>query len=236
MNHEVTPENFERWNAEMAHRFDPDAYHHHPSAIVRFVEGRRVKALLKYLAPTEGTQVLEVGCGGGNVLEQVRGARLFGIDLSEEMLDKARARLGARATLIKADAAALPFADASFGRVYCTEVLEHVLDPRAVLVEIRRVLTPDGVAVVSIPNEELINGIKGHVLNNPVGQFLLHEKSNSYHASKKMDDEWHLHSFSLPMLKDVCAGVFDIESLSPIPFAAVPIRYVARLTPVRSAG
>lgn len=231
MNQRVTPDNFESWNAEMAHRFDPDAYHNHPSHAVRFVEGRRVKVLLKYLAPTEGTQVLEVGCGAGNVLEQVRGARLFGIDLSDEMLEKARARLGARATLIKADAAALPFGDASFSRVYCTEVLEHVLEPRAVMVEIRRVLTRDGVAVVSIPNEDLINRIKGRLLDNPVGRLLLLDQFSRYHASKKMDDEWHLHSFSLPMLKQVCDGLFAVESLSAVPFAPMPIRYVARLTP-----
>lgn len=233
MNRQVNRDNFEQWNAEMAHRYNPDAYHHHPSALVRFIEGRRVKTVLKLMAPTEGTQVLEVGCGAGNVLEQVRGARLFGVDISDEMLAKATARMGARATLIKADAACLPFADRTFDRVFCTEVLEHVLDPRAVLIEIRRVLTPDGVAVVSIPNEALINTVKRVILDNPAGRLLMHEGGVGYKASRKMDDEWHLHSFDLAMLRDVTSGIFNIERLVPVPFPTMPIRYVARLSPSR---
>ncbi|HPB51353.1 MAG TPA: class I SAM-dependent methyltransferase [Myxococcota bacterium] len=224
-------DNFEQWNAEMARKYDPDAYHHHPSPLVRFVERRRVRTILKFLTPTEGTEVLEVGCGAGNVLEQIRGARLFGVDICDEMLGKARDRLGARATLVKSDAAALPFSDGRFCRVYCTEVLEHVLDPRAVMVEIRRVLAPDGIAVVSVPNEAMINRFKDIALGNPVGRRLLREGSNGYHASPRMDDEWHLHAFDANMLRQVCSGIFDIQEIAAIPFPGLPARFVARLTP-----
>ena len=145
------------------------------------------------------------------------------------MCQASDARLGTRATLIKADAAALPFGNATFTRVYCTEVLEHVLSPRNVLAEISRVLTPDGIAVVSIPNEALINDIKRIFLDNPVGRLVMRENAAGYHASKKMDDEWHLHSFDLALLREVCDGIFEIERLVPVPHPAIPIRYVARL-------
>lgn len=228
----VTPENFESWNAEMARKYDPDAYHHHPNPAIRRIEETRVRTILKFIRPTEGARVLEVGCGAGNVLERVVGAELTGIDLCDHLLEKANSRLGARARLIKADATSLPFDDSYFNIVYCTEVLEHVLDPRAVIAEMRRVLRSDGIAVVSVPNEAIINNIKKVVLGNPVGRMLLGEKPGTYHASKKMDDEWHLHSFDLKLLREVTDQIFRIERVAPIPFAAMPVRYVVRMIPV----
>lgn len=236
MNRDVTPENFEQWNEEMGLKFDPDAYHNHPNPLIRHIERMRVKKILKYIKPTEGQRVLEVGCGAGNVLEQIVGADLTGIDLSEHLLEKARVRLRHRARLLKADAASLPFDDGWFGVVYCTEVLEHVLDPRAVIREMRRVLRPDGVAVVSIPNEAVINEIKRYALDNPIGHRLLNERPGTYHSSSRMDEEWHLHAFDLKLLKCICEDVFRIDRLAAIPSAILPVRYVARLVPPKAAS
>src|SRR5205814_221266 len=118
-----------------------------------------------------GARVLEVGCGGGNVLERVPGRR-FGIDLSPFILSKARARLHGAAQLVRGDAMRLPFADGAFDRVFCSEVLEHVLEPEVVVREMRRVLAPGGFAVVSVPNEALINRVKRTVFALPVGRRL----------------------------------------------------------------
>ena len=52
---------------------------------------------------------------------------------------------------VRCDAGRLPFANASFDLVLCTEVLEHVLDPDQTLREIRRSLRPAGALVVSTP-------------------------------------------------------------------------------------
>lgn len=231
MRNDVTPENFESWNAKMGKKYDPDAYHNHPNPIIRRIEAKRVKKILNFIAPTEAARVLEVGCGAGNVLNQVVGAELTGIDLSDGLLKKAKDRLGCRAKLVKADAAALPFDDGHFSVVYCTEVLEHVLDPVAVLKEMRRVMRKDGVCVVSIPNEALINTIKKVALNNPVGRKFLGEKDDTYHASKKMDDEWHLHSFDMKLLESVILGIFHIDETASIPNAIMPVRYVVKLLP-----
>ncbi len=98
-----------------------------------------------------GTRLLEVGCGVGAVLavlgQEFPGVRLVGVDIEPKQLEFARghlARAGIEATLLEADALALPFEDGSFDHVWMMWFLEHVADPVAVLQEARRVLVPGG--------------------------------------------------------------------------------------------
>lgn len=232
MSAEVTPENFEAWNEEMIREFDPDAYHNHPSPVVRFIEGRRVASLLEQLDVRPGLSVLEVGCGAGNILEKITDAELHGIDLSDYILDKARARLGRRATIVKGDAEALPYEDQTFDRVYCSEVLEHVLHPDKVIQEMRRVLTHNGVAVVSVPNEGLINSLKQIVFKTgPLARLVLQTGKEGYESVENMEDHWHLHEFDESLLRQVIGDTFHIERIVGVPFPHLPLRFVARLRP-----
>ena len=60
---------------------------------------------------------------------------------------------------MRADALALPFPAASFDKVICAEVLEHLVDDRAAMAELARVLRPGGMLAVSVPRygPELVN-------------------------------------------------------------------------------
>src|SRR5215210_4436487 len=98
-----------------------------------------------------GTRLLDVGCGVGAVLavlgQEFPGVRLSGVDLEPRQLDFARAHLersGVEATLLEADALALPFADESFDHVWMMWLLEHIADPLVALREARRVLVSGG--------------------------------------------------------------------------------------------
>ena len=98
-----------------------------------------------------GTQLLEVGCGVGAVLavlgQEFPGIVLTGVDIEPKQLEFAHGHLersGVEATLVNADARALPFEDRSFDHVWMMWFLEHVPDPVEVLREARRVLVPGG--------------------------------------------------------------------------------------------
>ncbi len=148
------------WNDAMVRKYDLDRFHNHPSVLVRWIEGERVRRIWALLAPRAKDRVLEVGCGAGHLLARVPAGRRFGVDLAHVLLQRARGRLGADAALAQGDAVELPFPSDTFERVYCSEVLEHLPDPAAALDEIRRVLKAGGVAVLSVPNESLINASK----------------------------------------------------------------------------
>jgi phosphatidylethanolamine/phosphatidyl-N-methylethanolamine N-methyltransferase len=110
--------------------------------------GRR--AVLEALNLTPGDRVLEVGVGTGISLPLYpRDVRITGIDVSREMLEKARARVArARLTnvdaLLEMDAEAMAFPDASFNKVVAMYVVSVVPRPAKLLEELHRVCRPDG--------------------------------------------------------------------------------------------
>jgi ubiquinone/menaquinone biosynthesis C-methylase UbiE len=96
-----------------------------------------------------GRDVLEIGVGlGSDFVRFARaGARVTGVDLTQSAIDLVRQRMEGEAfdcELRVADAEALPFADASFDRVYSWGVLHHTPDTERAIAEARRVLRPGG--------------------------------------------------------------------------------------------
>ncbi len=99
--------------------------------------------------------VLEVGSGPGRLATAIARlapeARVVGLDVAPDMVDRARARVASlglanRVELHVGDVAALPFRDASFDVVVSTFSLHHWERPVEGLAEIRRVLRPSGLA------------------------------------------------------------------------------------------
>ena len=121
-----------------------------------YVEVERTRAELDPQIPrfadfdgARGEEVLEIGVGlGSDFLCFVRaGARATGVDLTQHAVELVRRRLdleGLHADVLQADAEQLPFADASFDRIYSWGVLHHSPDTDRAVREAIRVLRPGG--------------------------------------------------------------------------------------------
>ncbi|MFQ5792876.1 MAG: class I SAM-dependent methyltransferase [Acidobacteriota bacterium] len=221
---------FRRWNEAMVEKYNLELYHARAGFLVSFVEGCRKRRILEFLQPEDAEWVLDVGCGAGHLLAAMPRGRLLGLDISHTVLRWARRRLGPPVTLHLADAARLPIATGTVDKVCCSEVLEHVLDPSAVLSELARIVKPTGVVVVSFPNEPLINRLKAWL---PRSRLMPASGSNPdrYTMPERMDEEWHLHSFDLRSFRSLVDGVLRVEVVRAVPWAWLPIRYVVRCRP-----
>jgi len=91
--------------------------------------------------------VLDIGCGTGRIFQDLSHA--VGLDIELKRLRYLRRR---GHTLVRASLNALPFKDASFRTVICSEVIEHVPKESLKLAEFYRVLKPGGTLVLSTPD------------------------------------------------------------------------------------
>ena len=109
------------------------------------------RELIAALPPLSRPRCLDIACGTGDLCELLAAkypdAGIIGVDLTEPMLNAARARgLGERITLQIGDMTKLDFPDGSFDLVTGGYALRNAPDLRQALSEIRRVLKPGGTA------------------------------------------------------------------------------------------
>ena len=127
-------------------------------------------------AITRGTaRILDAGCGTGNLIStlrarKIRGHTMAGIDASLHMLARAQAKHAkSGAMFLEANLdEQLPFNDKSFDGIACINALYATACPRVTLVELGRVLTPDGSLVIATPHANASIGriLKAHAHSN----------------------------------------------------------------------
>lgn len=116
-------------------------------------------------ACVDGCSVLDAGCGVGygSLLLKAAGARhVTGVDIAQDAVDAASANAVAGVEFRRGDIAELPLKDASCDVAVCFEAIEHVNDQPRTLDELRRVLTPAGLLVISSPNRDVYQGGNPH--------------------------------------------------------------------------
>jgi 2-polyprenyl-3-methyl-5-hydroxy-6-metoxy-1,4-benzoquinol methylase len=153
-----------------------------PEATLRFRKALQAARL------SPGEHLLDVGAKRGGLGQYARGLGLAieytGLELSKENVDKA-VELGLNVHVADASER-LPVGDREYDCVVCLELLEHLPRPLTLLAEMRRVLKPEGRAVISVPNPyswvEVFREIYG-----------------------RSDPEGHLNGYTTPVMENVLA-------------------------------
>lgn len=97
------------------------------------------------VSPDRAARLLDVGCDDASILRHLPAGLRLGVDMHP------RWQPNGDTALVRAHAAQLPLLDSRFDRVLAFDVLEHIENDRAVMHDMLRVLTPDGVLWFSTP-------------------------------------------------------------------------------------
>jgi SAM-dependent methyltransferase len=137
-----------------------------PNPVQKYLIARFLRTIEGEIATLPITSILDVGCAEGFVAKhllskQQRRFEIIGGDLDFPALLRGKA-LSSRMRYLCLDIHTLPFPDASFDLVLCTEVLEHLQNPVVALREVKRV-TAD-YCLLSVPHEpwfRMLNFLRG---------------------------------------------------------------------------
>ncbi len=100
-----------------------------------------------------GIKILDLSCGTGELLQTLyqkskRSAKLYGLDISVDMLQKAREKLSPEIVLVQGDVHHLPFDNEEFDYVLCTEAFHHYHSQNQAVAEMNRVLRHEGKIII----------------------------------------------------------------------------------------
>ena len=99
-----------------------------------------------------GQQILDLGCGTGELIVKLEGlesTRVFGMDLSHDMLLKAAEKPSLAGRLAVSDGHRLPLADNSVDVITCLISFHYYLEPLVALKEMQRVIKPGGTLILA---------------------------------------------------------------------------------------
>jgi SAM-dependent methyltransferase len=129
---------------------DPRSRNYNPPLAARY------EIVQKHLATVQNAKrVLDVGCGDAFLMAAIheRCETIVGIDPEPRAVELATKLLAGykNCRVFQGDCYHIPFENASFDVVVLTDVIEHLAQPQEALMEIRRVLTPEGVLILTTP-------------------------------------------------------------------------------------
>lgn len=119
---------------------------------------RRLIEIIDSLDLKDNDKILDCGCGEGfytmvvnNLFPKIKSMAL---DYDLSILNKAKKWIGSKKNIefIQGDICKLPFKDNSFDKIILSEVLEHIPDDLKALTEVKRVIKPNGVIAITVPN------------------------------------------------------------------------------------
>lgn len=140
---------------------------------------RRAVKIVEGLELKNGDKIIDIGCGDGFFLHLISNlplkVTLLGFDYDGIVLNNAKKNLSPRKIkLVQGSATEIPFKRGSFNKAIMTEVLEHIEDDKKALREVYRILKPNGLLLLTVPNLNYpflwdpINWILQRILNTHI--------------------------------------------------------------------
>lgn len=130
----------------------------HTENATAFMAARNFETHGQFFAPylEPGLSVLDCGCGPGTITrgiaERVAPGQVAGVDFGQSQIEIAQKAAPENISFQTANCYALPFADASFDRIFSHALFEHLSEPVKALKEFHRVLKPGGIAGICSPD------------------------------------------------------------------------------------
>lgn len=172
--------------------------------IQRFWQKQKINEIKKRLIKGK---TLDVGCGSGVLCREISGKNfIVGIDISKNAIKYCNSRKKEGEFYVVASAFHLPFKKNAFNDVICSEVIEHISNPKKVLSEINSCLTKGGKQIITTPNYGFSLWVAYELLWDLFG------KGRNYRFQ-------HISKFNIKKLKRLIPNIKSIYSifiLSPL--------------------
>ncbi len=113
-------------------------------------------ALSRSSESTSQLRLLDIGCGNGFLLRMIScafsGGEICGMDFSNTLCRRTLEMISPNGNVVLGTAGRLPFKDHSMDVVTMTEVIEHLQQPSEALNDVYRILRPNGILLLTVPN------------------------------------------------------------------------------------
>lgn len=165
------------------------------------------KLIKKYVGngSTLDAPILDAGCGTGLILRNLP-TNSIAIDINLWALKKAK-KYAPSADVVLADIEHLPFKNNTFSLIVCTQILEHLNNPKNIIKNISNILKDDGIFIGSVPNDTILWRLR-FLSRSPKGE--------PFHDDYNKDD-----------VKELIQPFFDILLLE-IPYYMLNIFFAAK--------
>ncbi|NQT27211.1 class I SAM-dependent methyltransferase [candidate division KSB1 bacterium] len=167
-------------------------------------------------------QILDVGCGGGLFSHYCKkqGADYTGLDITFENLR--RASSNGYGVYLQADSQKLPFPEQCFELISVIDSFEHFPNPYEAADEFKRILKPDGVIFLSVPNYFNVGGLVKKILENVGGW-----DPDSWAPFDQWEPQVYEHFFTPGKIK----RLFKVAGFSNFRLVSLPENYYVGTLP-----